>query len=160
MRWTRIVVVLAAAAGIAWWWSGGQEQRVRARLDEAAAAVGTAGGEAEIARVTRAATLARSLAKDVVLVAPGGRTLEGRDAVLGAASRLASASPFTIRLADVEVNVTDDERRAMVTATALVEGGSDPQGVDGQEFRFELRRHDGDWLITRAEAVAALERPD
>lgn len=160
MRWTAMALALAVLAASVWWWSGRDERRVRARLDEAAAAVGAVPGESEIARVTRAATLARSVASDIELVSPEGAIVNGRDAVIGAASRLASSTPFTVELADVEV-AFDDVGRAVVTATALVTGGGvDPHGVNGEEFRFELRSEGGEWLISRAEAVAALERPE
>ena len=153
------VLVLAAALGW-WWWSGGEEARVRARLHEAAGAVSELSRETGLGRLARAAGFARLLDPAIRVAAPDGRAIEGRDAVLAFVTRLAGAEPVTVELADLEVRLDDDERRAAATATALVEGGGRlARETAGQELRFDLRRVEGEWVIAAVEAVAALERP-
>jgi hypothetical protein len=153
------VVALAAALGW-WWWGGGEEARVRARLHEAADAVSELSRETGIGRVAGAAGFARLLDPAIRVAAPDGRAIEGRDAVLALVTRMAGAQPVTVELADLDVNLDGDERRAAATATALVEGeGPLARETAGQELRFDLRRLDGEWVIAAVEAVAALERP-
>lgn len=156
----RLAAVALAATLAWWWWSGGEEARIRARLHEAAEAVGALSRESGLGRVAIAAGFARLLDPDIRVSAPDGRSIEGRDAVVGFLTRAAGVEPFTVELADLEVRLGTDERRAEATATALVEGsGRLAQETAGQELRFELTRVDDEWLIAAVDAVAAIERP-
>ncbi|HEX7088383.1 MAG TPA: nuclear transport factor 2 family protein [Vicinamibacterales bacterium] len=156
----RFAVAAIAAALVWWWWSGGEEARIRARLHEAAEAVGALARESGLGRVAGAAGFARLLDRDIRVTAPDGRSIEGGDAVIGFLTRAAGVEPFTVQLADLEVRLEADERRAAATATALVEGsGRLAEETAGQELRFELTRVDDEWLIAAVDAVAAIERP-
>lgn len=156
----RLAAAAIAAALIWWWWSGGEEARVRARLHEAAEAVGALSRESGLGRVASAAGFARLLEPDIRITAPDGRSIQGRDAVIGFLTRASGVEPFTVTLADLDVQLGADERRAAATATALVEGsGRLAEEPAGQELRFELTRVDDEWLIAAVAAVAALERP-
>src|SRR5690606_23987448 len=116
--------------------------------------------ESGLQRAASAAGFARLLNPDIRVVAPDGRSIEGRDAVIAFLTRAAGVEPFTVTLADLDVQLETDERRAVATATALVEGsGRLAEETAGQELRFELARVDGEWLIAAVEAIAALERP-
>src|SRR5690606_24903899 len=105
----RLAAVALAATLAWWWWSGGEEARIRARLHEAAEAVGALSRESGLGRVAIAAGFARLLDPDIRVSAPDGRSIEGRDAVVGFLTRAAGVEPFTVELADLEVRLGTDE---------------------------------------------------
>jgi hypothetical protein len=52
--------------------------------------------------------------------------------------------------------VAPDKQSAEVTCTAQVNAG-DSKDIGIQELRFQLKKIDGDFLITRAETVKTLQ---
>lgn len=162
MRVGRLVVVALAAGALGWLLWPSEEGRVRAHLDALAKAASRPVRETDFERVARIAVLARGLAQDAVFDPGGGRSpVTGRDAIAALASRAAPSGPWEIRLADVVVSLGEDGRSAEVDATVIARGdGSRSDAlVDAQEVRFDLRRIEGQWLVTGALVVAALERP-
>lgn len=87
-------VAVAAAFAAAWLWPT-DARRIRATLETAVSAVSAAAGERELERVARAASLAKALAPDVVVeTGPDGPSVQGREMVVGLASRVGMAGPL------------------------------------------------------------------
>jgi hypothetical protein len=85
-------------------------------------------------------------------------TLSGRDeireAALGAFTRLTA---LKVQFLDASVRLGADKLTADVSCTARITVG-DNKDFGVQEMHFQLRKMDGDWLITNAETVKTLSR--
>lgn len=151
-------VALAAAALIFW---PTDARAVRQTLAAAADAVSVPAGEGDFQRVARAASLAKRLAKDVVVQAgPEGPSIHGRDTVVGLAALLRTAGPVTVTLDVVDLTIDGAADRATATAVGHV-SGSEPgelESVDAAELTLELAKIDGAWLIARVTRVPVLRR--
>jgi hypothetical protein len=153
-------VALCAAAAAAWFWPT-DARRVRATLEAAVEAVSTTAGERELERVARVAALMKTLAPDVVVeTGPGGPSVQGRETVMGLASRVGMTGPLTVELDGVELTIDGEAGRATATAFARVRGGTagEAGAYDGAEVRVDLTRIDGAWLIARVSPDRTLTR--
>ena len=158
----RVALIAALAAGIAWLWWPSEERRIRARLDELAAAATGVDNESNLDRIARLAVLTRGLTREAQLDLGAGRPpITGREAVAALASRPTPAGGWTVRLEDVRVVLADARVAATVDATVLFEEvvGPGRPWPDAREVRFEMRQVDGVWLVDRAAVIDAVERP-
>ena len=155
------VCIALVAFGVYTRWRD-EARAVRRCVQEAAEAMSSRPGEAEIERMARLAGLAKRLARDVVVEAEaGGPAVRGREAVAGLASRLSAvAGVQAVTLSDIEVSFNDVRTLATVTAVAHVTSSSPgtPQTYDGQVIHLELTTQDGPWLISRVRPEPALDR--
>ena len=152
------VALLVAAA--AWFWPT-DARRIRATLEAAVEAVSSVPGERELERVARAARLSRALAPDVVVeTGAGGPAINGRETVMGVASRVGMGGPLAVTLDGLEVSLDGDGGRAIATAFARVSGAgaSEASRYDGAEIRIELANIDGAWLIARVSTDPTVSR--
>ena len=154
------VAALALVLGAVWLWPT-DARRIRTTLETAAAAVSAPAGERELERVARAASLAKTLAPDVVVeTGPDGPSLRGRETVVGVAARVGMAGPLTVALDGIELAVDAGAGRATATAFARVRGDAagEAGAYDGAEVRIELARIDGTWRIARVSPDRTLTR--
>jgi hypothetical protein len=79
---------------------------------------------------------------------------EIREAALGAFTRLAT---LKVQFLDASVRLGADKLTADVSCTARISIG-DNKDFGVQEMHFQLKKLDGDWLITKAETVKTLSR--
>jgi hypothetical protein len=110
----------------------------------------TSGNISKIANVNR---IAGYFTTDVSIQVEGryARTIQGKDEVL----QLAMAARSQIRsinlsFADLHVVVDPDEESAKAHVTALVQIDNDPD-LYVQELKMQLRKIDGEWLISHIE---------
>jgi hypothetical protein len=137
---------------------------VRGRVKAAAEAVSARPGEADIERLARIAGLSKLLAPDILVEEhPGGPAVRGRDTVVAVVGRLSAAGgPQQVELSDITVVVDDAKSHATVIAVAHVSPA--PEGLassyDSQPVRVDFVKDgsSGEWLISRATFVAALDR--
>jgi ketosteroid isomerase-like protein len=156
-----------AAAGalvlaiVAWWFWPTDTRRIVAATTQLAEAASIPKSEPDLARVTRAATLARLLAVDVRLVGPSGRAaIDGREAALGLATRLRPPEGLVVSVGEVEVVVEGDGRTATsYTTVTLREPGADgaPDTVDARAVAMSWARNDR-WQVTEVTVQEGEER--
>ena len=159
------LVLLAAAAGLGLWlWTvffPGPEQVILRKISRLAATATFTAGDSNINRAAKAANLAGFFAPDAQIILDGtgqaARTLSGRDEIRETAlGAFASLTTLKVRFLDVTVRLGADQQTADVSCTARVDVG-DSKDFGVQELRFQLKKIDGDWLITRVETVKTLQ---
>ncbi len=153
------VVVGAAAAGYFWWYSPERQiRRVLASVEE-----GFTHGEPTTAlgAVSAPSALQPYFSADVAIET--GRPLgvvQGRDAVMAAATRLRSSTPaFRLEFVDVQIDLASDNLSASINCTAMatLQDRAGQESVDAREAIITMHVQDGRWVITRARAVEVLE---
>ena len=152
------VVSLAAAAVVLW---PTDARAIRRALADASDTVSVPAGEGDLQRIARAAALAKRLAADVVIEAgPDGPAIQGRDMVVGLASRLRSGGPVTVSFTETGLTVDGAAGRAIATGAVQIvgDGPGELARVDDSEVTVTLSRIDGAWLIARVAVVPALRR--
>jgi len=84
------------------------------------------------------------------------RTLSGRDEIKEAVlAGFTGLTQLKVQFLDATVRFGADRQTADVSCTARVDAG-DSKDYDVQEIRFQLKKVDGDWLITLAATVKTL----
>jgi hypothetical protein len=159
------LVLLAAAAGIGFWlWTilfPSPEKIVRKKISTLAAVASFDANASNITRAGKAGSAAGMFANDAQIVVDvsgaGARTLSGREEIREAAlGGFASLPSLAVRFLDAAVTVGEDRQSAEVNCTAEVRAG-DSKEFGVQEMRFQFRKIDKDWLITRVETVKTLQ---
>jgi ketosteroid isomerase-like protein len=133
------------------------EKIIRKQLTDLATAASFASNESPLAKLSNSSWLAGFFTQDAVIVAdiPGHslQTFSGRDQIAQAAFAARSyASGFSVKFLDIVVKLDPDKQSAAAefTARAQVLGESDSWV---QEIKLILKKVDGKWLITHAEAA-------
>jgi hypothetical protein len=135
---------------------------VRARIDAAAAALTPPPGEADVQRIVRIAGLAKLLAPDVVVTPePGGPEVRGRETVAGLASQLSGTAGIR-KVAVRDATITFDDTKIRASAAARLDVTTaerpEPREDDAEPVTIELKKIDGEWLISRAVREPILSR--
>lgn len=151
--------VLVAAAAFWWWTSGSSDERkVRSLFYEFVEELneGATGGFGTIAHIAR---LAEFFAPDVVVeLGQGSPPIQGRETLLGMASRLQSrTSAFIFEMDDVNVEFTTPDH-GDVTFTAVIRRRSESgaESIDAREFAAEVIRDGSHWRVSRVVAIDTL----
>jgi hypothetical protein len=156
---------LAALAALGFWlWTAffpSPEKVVLKKIMNLAATANVTPADGNITRAAKATSLVSEFANDAEIVfdVPGveARSLSGRDEIREAAlGGFANVSSLKVQFADAAARVGPDRQTAEVTCTARVSAG-DAKDFGIQELRFQLKKIDGDWLITRVETVKTLQ---
>jgi hypothetical protein len=114
-----------------------------------------------ITRASKATSLVDEFANDaeVIFDVPDAeaRTLSGRDEIREAAmGGFANVPWLNVQFDNARAHIGPDKQTAEVTCTARATVG-DSKDFGIQELRFELRKIDRDWLITKVETVKTLQ---
>jgi hypothetical protein len=157
-----LLIVLVVAAG--WLWTvlfPSPEKIVLRRIAALAATATISPGEGTITRAGKASSFIGYFSTDAEIsydiAGYGTRTISGRDEIRElAAGAFTSVGSLKVQFVDATARVAADKQSAEVTCTARVNTG-DNKDFGIQELRFQLKRIDGDWLITRAETVKTLQ---
>lgn len=159
---TRLLLALLLLAAGAWAWISfhpSPERAVQNRLLKLARAVSVDPGEGQLARLSRAQSLANFFTPDVEVTVdvPGyhSQSLQGRDELLQAALAARSRGTLKVQVVDVHVRVMPDGHSAEAHFTGEARSGSD-QGLQAQELRAQFVKVDGEWLIRHVETVRTL----
>ena len=159
------LVLLAGLAGLGFWlWTvlfPSPEKIVLKKISNLAATANIAPADDNITRAAKASNVVSEFANDAEIVfdisGAGARTLNGRDEIRETArGGFASVPSLKVKFMDANARVGTDKLTAEVTCTAQVSAG-DSKDFGIQELRFQLKKIDGDWLITHAETVKTLQ---
>ena len=147
-----VYVLLAVVAVAAWWFWPTDRRRIIAAGRALAEAASIPASEPDLARVTRAAALSRLLTPGVRLIGPTGRVaIDGREAVLGLATRLRPPRGLTVTIGDLDPSFSDDGTTAIArTQVTLREPGAagGPDSVDVRQVEMTWIRADV-WQVSQ-----------
>jgi hypothetical protein len=159
------VVLLAALAGLGLWlWTvlfPSPEKIVLKKISALAANATISASDGRITRAARASNVVSEFALDaeIVLDLTGlpEHSWSGRDEIRESAlAGFASTPSLKVQFLDATARVGPDQQTAEASCTARVNAG-DSKDLGIQELRFQFRKIDGDWLITRLETVKTLQ---
>jgi hypothetical protein len=159
------LLLLAALAGLGFWlWTvffPSPEKVVLKKVSNLAATANISSADGNITRAAKASNIVSQFSNDAEIAmdvtGAGARTLSGRDEIRETAmAGFASVPSLKVQFMDVVVHVGADQQTAEVTCTAQVSAG-DNKDFGISELRFQFKKIDGDWLITRAETVKTLQ---
>ncbi len=147
-----VVIVLAGAA---WTWWRSPERRIRALLDDVAAAFTHDEPGSGLEALAAAAALQRHLAPDVRIEPAGGAPITGRDAAVTAAARYRAAGAATrVRFFDPRIGVEGDSSASLtVTAEVTRRTASGEDLVDVHQVAATLISEDNRWQVSSARSV-------
>lgn len=157
--------LLAVAAGLGvWLWTvffPSPEKIVLRKVSALAAVASVSSSDGNLTRATKVSRLIGYFSTDAEIsldvAGVGARALAGRDEIRGtAAGAFTALSSLKVQFQDATAHVAADQQSAQVSCTAQVTVG-DSKDFGIQELRFQFRKLDGDWLITRAETVKTLQ---
>ena len=158
------LVLFAALLGCGFWlWTvlfPSPEKIVLKKIAGLAAAANFDGGAGNITRAGKASSVVKQFADDaqiiIDLAGAGARTLSGREEIREAAlGGFASLKTLNVQFIDPIAKVGADKQSAEVNCTAEVRV-DDSKDFGVQELRFQLKKMDGEWFITRVETVKTL----
>jgi hypothetical protein len=159
------LVLLAMLAGLGFWlWTvffPSPEKIVLKKIASLAATATVNAADGNITRAAKASNVVSDFSNDAEIVfdisGVGARTLSGRDEIRESAmGGFANVPSMKVQFFDATAKVGADKQTAEVNCTARVNVG-DSKDFGIQELRFQLKKIDGDWLITRAETVKTLQ---
>jgi len=158
------LVLLAAAAALGFWcWTvlfPSPEKVVLQKISSLARTATIGASDGNITRATKVSNFIGFFAVDAEIrfdvTGYPVRTLSGRDEIReAAAGGFTSLSSLKVQFLDVTVRLGADKLSADVSCTAKVNAGESKDfGV--QEMHIQLKKVDGDWLITKVETVKTL----
>ena len=159
------LVLFALLAGVGFWlWTvlfPSPEKVVLKKIASLAATATISTSDGNITRAAKASNVVGDFSTDAEIVfdisGVGARTLSGRDEIRESAmGGFANVPSMKVRFLDATAKVGADKQTAEVNCTARVNVG-DNRDFGIQELRFQFKKIDGDWLITRAETVKTLQ---
>jgi len=153
-------VTVMCAAGLWWWRSASPDEREVRRLFEDFTQELNAGTTSGFGTLQHVARLSEFFAPDVVVeLGQGSPPIQGRDTLMGMASRLQPrTAAFVLEMDDVNAEFTAPDR-GEVTFTALIRRRSFTSGeesIDAREFGGEVVKIGGRWRISRVVAIDTL----
>jgi hypothetical protein len=155
---------LAILAGVGFWlWTvffPSPEQAVLKRIAALSATATMGANEGAIVRASKVSSLIGFFSTDAEInydiPGVGAGSWSGRDEIReSAAGGFSRAAALSVQFMDVIVRVGADRQSAEVSCTARVNTG-DSKDLGIQELRFQFKKFDRDWLITRVETVKTL----
>jgi hypothetical protein len=159
------LVLLAVLAGLGFWlWTilfPSPEKIVLKKISALAATATVRASDGNLTRATKLSNLISYFSTDAEIVCdvPGLeiRTLSGRDEIRqAAAGGFTQLSTLNVQFFDATAHAAADQQSAVATCTARVSAG-DSKDFGIQEMKFQFKKIDHDWLITRAETVKTLQ---
>lgn len=159
------LALLALIAGMGFWlWTvffPGPQKIVLNKIARLAATTSIDAADNNLTRAGKAVKLAGFFAPDAEIVVKlpeaGDHTISGREEIKERAlAGFASITALQVQFFDATATVGPDKQTAAVSCTARVKANhSQDEGV--QELRFQFKKMDGTWLITRVETVQTLQ---
>lgn len=129
------------------------ERQIRRQLTQLAARINEhAQG---LSAIAQAADVGAAFADDVVIDLGEGAPIRGRQMLMGIVARVQPrTSRYQVTIRDIVVHV-EDEDSAAVDLSVTTSGES---GLDAREFKLQMIKRDGTWLIARVAPVRVLEK--
>jgi hypothetical protein len=165
MKITSRLVLFAVLAALGFWlWTilfPSPEKIVLKKVSNLAASANISRADGNITRAAKAGNVVSEFANDAEIdfdvAGVGARTLSGRDEIRETAmGGFANVPSLKVQFLDAAAKVGAGKLTAEVTCTERVSAG-DNKDFGIQELRFQFKKIDGDWLITRAETVKTLQ---
>ena len=140
--------------------SSGDEGQIRKQLSDLEELVSFEAGEGNLSSLTKVKRLGGLFTEDVSVEFKGlgvrVRTVNGREQIQQAAlAARKQVSGLDAVLYDVTVDLTDDQRSAIVEATGRAKIAGEGRS-EVQDFLFTFKRTDEGWLIAEVTTVQAL----
>ena len=160
----RLVWLVALVAAGFWLWTilfPSAEKAVAKKMASLADTASFNAGASSVSRATKAASFMGYFSVDAQIIVDvpglGAHTLSGRDEIREAGNgAFASLPGLKVSFLDTTVRARADQLTAEVSCTLRVTVGADKDyGV--QEMRFQFKKIDGAWLVTRVETVNTLK---
>ena len=156
--------LLALTGGLAFWlWMvcfPSPEKVVLKKISQLAALANVGTGDSNLARAGKATQVIGDFANDgeIVVNVPGMvGTLSGRDEIHDLVmAGFVSVTSLKVQFLDATARIGADRHTARLNCTGRVSVG-DAKDTEIQELRFQLRKIEGNWLITRVETVKTLQ---
>ena len=155
VRMAAIAAIVVAAAVFTWRAVfPSDERQIRRQLTRVAEQVNE---QSEgLAAVARAADVGSAFADEVVIDLGQGAPIRGRDTLMAIVARVQPrTSRYEVKIRDMNIRVADDDRLAFVDLSATTSGEN---GMDAREFKLEMVKREGTWLIARVTPVQVLEK--
>jgi hypothetical protein len=158
------LMLLAAAAALGFWcWTilfPSPEKLVLKKISSLASTATIVASDGNITRATKVSNLIGYFAVDAEIhfdvTGYPAHTLSGRDEIReAAAGAFTSLTTLNVQFLDVTVRLGADKLTADVSCTAKVNAG-DSKDFGVQEMHFQLKKVEGDWLITKVKTVKTL----
>lgn len=159
------LALLAVVCGLGFWlWTilfPSPEKIVLKKISSLAATATIDAADNNLTRAGKAVKLAGFFSTDtqIAINIPNetGYKISGREDIKEhAMAGFAGVSSLKVQFLDTTATVGPDKQTAEVSCTANASTGSDKDfGV--QELKFQFKKIDGDWLITRVETVETLQ---
>jgi len=161
---SRLALLAAAAALGCWLWTvlfPSPEKLVLRKISGLATTATISASDGNLTRATKVSNFIGYFASDAEIsfdmTGYPARTLSGRDEIRDAARNgFTGLTTLNVQFLDVSVRVGAGKQTADVGCTARVNAG-DKRDYGVQELHFQLKKIDGDWLITRVETVKTLQ---
>ena len=159
----RLVLLVTVVAIGFWCWTflfPSPEKLVLKKIAGLASTATIGASDGNITRATKVSNLIGYFAVDAEIhfdvTGYPVRTLSGRDEIReAAAGGFTTLTTLNVQFLDVTVRIGADKLTADVSCTAKVNAG-DSKDFGVQEMHFQLKKIDGDWLITKVETVKTL----
>ncbi len=162
LRWPIIAAAILAIVAAAYFFLPTEERRIRSRLTALAEALSVPRGEADLARLARAARIRHFFSQDAVvrMAQDESNEVRGRDAIAGLAVRSgALAGGATVEIVRMRVTIAQAG-----TADVRLEGRIVSHDAAGQKTTLDARmvaltmqKIDGAWVISNARILAVDE---
>lgn len=160
----RLVLFAAVVAVSFWLWTvlfPSPEKVIVKKINHLATTTTLSASDGNLTRATKVGNLISYFATDAEISFDvpelNARTLSGRDEIRDVArAGFASLTTLNVQFFDVTARVGADKLTADASCTARVNAG-DKRDYAIQELHFQLKKIDGDWLISRIETVKTLK---
>jgi hypothetical protein len=159
----RLVLLAVVAAIVFWLWTiffPSPEKVILQKIASLATTATFGPADGNLTRANKVSNLIGYFSTDaeISIDAPelGSRTLSGRDEIRDLArSGAAGLAALDVQFLDVSVRLGAGKTTADVSCTGRVNAG-DKKDYVVMELHFQLKKIDGDWLITRVQTVKTL----
>jgi hypothetical protein len=159
----RIVSLAIVAALVFWLWTilfPGPEKIILKKISSLAVTATINANDSNLIRAAKAANVVDYFSTDVEISfdvpGQGAHSISGREEIREKAlAGFAVLPSLKIQFLDATVRLGADKQTADVNCTMRVDIG-DNKDYGVQEMRFQFRKIDGAWLITRVETVKTL----
>lgn len=151
---------MSVVAWVVWSLLPSDEKVIRKKLSKLATAVSISPDDSTLVRLAKSESLRDFFSQDVdVQFEPEGRAMQhivGRaDLLSGATIARTQLQQANIQLLDIYVKVAPDKKSARGYMTLLGDLNKEKNAIS-QELKMNLKKIDGDWLITQVETVKTL----
>jgi len=158
------LIILMALLALGWWgwsaWFPNPRQAIRNRLNQAASLASFTRGEGNIKRALSLQKLSGCFTEDAQITVdiPGveNHTFTRSELMESGMALKSMAYGLKAELIDVNIELGAGHDSALVDLTLKAKLGNEPEPI-WQELKFNLKKINGDWLISRVDTIKTLK---